>query len=553
MPRIYPFILTFLFLFLGSQATAADTLAVQAQASLVLSSQELKAILAMADQGDAVSQNYLGFLYATGQTVTKDEKTAFDWFRKAADQGYPEALGNLALMYERGIGVTKNLRTALDMHRRAAMAGYPISMKRLASLHEVGFVGEERDPIKAEMWETRYKEILKTGDLTGGAADPRKAAEKAPVKAQAEKTSAAVSSVNTPPQAAVAAQGDAQSKPASSSSLHGVKATEKFDFIQVGGEATAREATELMQKIIEKNLLSKNTHIELVCPDADSCLISIGPFSDTSDAALQLAKINASIKSDLAPSRAQRGARQESAPVASAPESPAPAIPVAPAPLQKSETAPAQPTLLPITPRQATVIPVGDTSAELVEAPLQDAKVVRSRYYFIQMNAKMGFEDSMPLTHTLFVKELVQKTYRVKIENMDGGDFRISIGPFNNAREATQQLQRINQQAFQSLSIVAFERLAPISGNEDYQPFIQINALPTLEEAIALTQTLREKEFLAAGRFVEIVNYAAGSYRVRFGPFKGVKDAAQNMQVLKGLKLLPILINLKRLVPVEGE
>ena len=88
MLRAYPLILTCLFLSLASQVEAADTPpASQTRASSAPSPQDLESIFAMAEQGDAGSQNYLGFLYATGQSVAKDEKAAFNWFKKAADKG----------------------------------------------------------------------------------------------------------------------------------------------------------------------------------------------------------------------------------------------------------------------------------------------------------------------------------------------------------------------------------------------------------------------------------------------------------------------------------
>ena len=40
-----------------------------------------------AEKGDADAQNELGFAYANGEGVVKNEAEAVKWYRKAADQG----------------------------------------------------------------------------------------------------------------------------------------------------------------------------------------------------------------------------------------------------------------------------------------------------------------------------------------------------------------------------------------------------------------------------------------------------------------------------------
>lgn len=723
MLRAYLFILAGLFLFPCSQVEAADiTPAPQARPSSVTSPQDLEAIYVMADQGDAGSQNYLGFLYATGQTVAKDEKTAFGWFQKAADQGHPEALGNLAMMYEKGLGVEKNLRTALALHRQAAMAGYSISMKRLASLYETGVMGEERDPIKAEMWKTRYKETLKASAPAAIDAAPRQAAGKALATAQVEKPASlkpATSSAKTSPQAATAsAPGDTQAQPVSPSSLNrasaastpyfiqvGGKATaretmevtqkiveknllpqnkkielvnpdgksylinigpfadehqaapykakimallnvapppdpaprppvqaapaqtaaappkapvvpamaipsqaqatqplpavktgsggrEKHHYVEVSGKATAREATELIRKIVERGLLPRNMHVELVNPEADNYRIRIGPFADAVDAAPQMAKTNAPVKSTLTPPNTPMDTSQELLPVTQAGTQPVPGASSSSA--QKQAIAPVQPKPLPVTAPKVVATPVasdispklvpmpvaipqrqeidtpqiasvavpkieaataaGDVPAMFAEGKPAATKTVRGRYYYILLNAQNTFEDSMFLTQFLFTKELVHETRRVKIENLDGQNFHVSIGPFSDIREANQQLQKINQQTFLESSIVTLETRVPVSGDGDYQPFIQIKIPGTLGNAVTLTQALVENELFAPKLFVEIAKFGAGNYLLRYGPFKGIKESDQGIQYLKKqFRVSPITINLERLVPVDGK
>ncbi len=53
-----------------------------------------------AEQGDAVVQISLGWMYEKGQGVEQDYTKAVSWYRKAAEQGYAEAQFNLGLIYD---------------------------------------------------------------------------------------------------------------------------------------------------------------------------------------------------------------------------------------------------------------------------------------------------------------------------------------------------------------------------------------------------------------------------------------------------------------------
>jgi TPR repeat protein len=59
----------------------------------------------LAEQGDAMAQTTLGFIYEHGQGVTQDSTQAASWFRKAAEQGRAAAQTALGVMYESGLGV----------------------------------------------------------------------------------------------------------------------------------------------------------------------------------------------------------------------------------------------------------------------------------------------------------------------------------------------------------------------------------------------------------------------------------------------------------------
>ena len=58
--------------------------------------------------GDARDQYILGYYYADGKGVMKDEVEAVKWYRKAADQGEALAQYNLGVRYANGEGVPKD-------------------------------------------------------------------------------------------------------------------------------------------------------------------------------------------------------------------------------------------------------------------------------------------------------------------------------------------------------------------------------------------------------------------------------------------------------------
>ena len=67
-----------------------------------------KQFLPLAEQGDAVAQLNLGFMYENGRGVPQDYGEAIRWYRQAAAQGYASAQYNLGLMYAYGIGVPQD-------------------------------------------------------------------------------------------------------------------------------------------------------------------------------------------------------------------------------------------------------------------------------------------------------------------------------------------------------------------------------------------------------------------------------------------------------------
>lgn len=86
---------------------------------------------ALAKNGNADAQNYLGYMYERGQGVKQDKAEAVAWYRKAADQGDAYAQNNLGWMYENGQGVKQDLVQAVAWYRKAAEQGHAYAQQNL--------------------------------------------------------------------------------------------------------------------------------------------------------------------------------------------------------------------------------------------------------------------------------------------------------------------------------------------------------------------------------------------------------------------------------------
>jgi TPR repeat protein len=104
-----------------------------------------------ADQNNALAQYNLGAAYASGSGVVKDETEALKWFRKAAEQNNADAQHNLGVIYAQGTIVPQNLAEALKWLRKAAEQNNPDAQSKLALMYALG-QGTARDPIQAHAW-----------------------------------------------------------------------------------------------------------------------------------------------------------------------------------------------------------------------------------------------------------------------------------------------------------------------------------------------------------------------------------------------------------------
>ena len=122
-------------------------------AVMVLSAQDdLDTLRQAADQGDASAQFNLGFMYADGRGVLKDEAEAVRWYRLAAEQGEAAAQVNLGFMYANGEGVLKDSVRAHMWFNIAGANGDEAARKKRDNL--------EDDMTRAEI--SRATELART-------------------------------------------------------------------------------------------------------------------------------------------------------------------------------------------------------------------------------------------------------------------------------------------------------------------------------------------------------------------------------------------------------
>jgi TPR repeat protein len=104
---------------------------------------------ALAQKGDIIAANNLGYLYDNGTGVPKDPAKAAYWYRKVAEAGAPIGQLNLGNAYLYGRGVDKDLVEAVKWLTLAAAGGDADARRALA--------GAEPLLTKDQLGEARYR------------------------------------------------------------------------------------------------------------------------------------------------------------------------------------------------------------------------------------------------------------------------------------------------------------------------------------------------------------------------------------------------------------
>lgn len=112
----------------------------------------LARLKAIAEDGYAPAQSYLGKLYETGQYgVSKNAVEARRWIERAAEGGDASAMQSLALYYFQGDGGPQDFAAAAGLFRKAAERGLVDSQYNLGLIYQSGS-GVERDLAEAYKW-----------------------------------------------------------------------------------------------------------------------------------------------------------------------------------------------------------------------------------------------------------------------------------------------------------------------------------------------------------------------------------------------------------------
>ncbi len=105
----------------------------------------------LAEQGDSLAQDSLGFMYSKGQGVPQDYAEAVKWYRKAAEQGEAPAQHGLGDMYSKGQGVPQDYAEAVKWYRKAAEQGAARAQNDLGFMYHKGR-GVTQDYVQAHNW-----------------------------------------------------------------------------------------------------------------------------------------------------------------------------------------------------------------------------------------------------------------------------------------------------------------------------------------------------------------------------------------------------------------
>ena len=120
----------------------------------------LRLVRPLADQGNALAQYKLGYMYDNGEGVPQNYAEAMKWYRLAAEQGDADAQTSLGSMYDNGAGVPQNYAEAMKWYRLAAEQGDADAQTSLGYMYGNG-EGVPQNYAEAMKW---YRLAAEQGD-----------------------------------------------------------------------------------------------------------------------------------------------------------------------------------------------------------------------------------------------------------------------------------------------------------------------------------------------------------------------------------------------------
>ncbi|MDA1185472.1 MAG: tetratricopeptide repeat protein [Acidobacteria bacterium] len=111
----------------------------------------LTEVIRMAELGDAAAQYNVGFSYAYGTGLPRNDERAVAWYRLAAEQGHAAAQHHLGVMYANGEGTPQDFTEAIEWLRKAAAQNYSTARYYLGVMYANG-EGVPQDDGDALAW-----------------------------------------------------------------------------------------------------------------------------------------------------------------------------------------------------------------------------------------------------------------------------------------------------------------------------------------------------------------------------------------------------------------
>mmetsp|Transcript_27364 Transcript_27364/g.38179 ORF Transcript_27364/g.38179 Transcript_27364/m.38179 type:complete len:292 (-) Transcript_27364:149-1024(-) len=109
-----------------------------------------------------MAMSSLAVCYAKGVGVDKNQKKAFEYFKKAAEIGNPTDICNLGVCYKKGMGCEKDFKKAVELYKKAAKMGDAAALTNLGVCYFNG-TGTPKDSAKAISY---WKEAAELGNPT---------------------------------------------------------------------------------------------------------------------------------------------------------------------------------------------------------------------------------------------------------------------------------------------------------------------------------------------------------------------------------------------------
>ena len=133
--------------------------------------EEVKAMRARAEGGDAEAMRMLGYCYCRGEMgLAEDSKQAADWWQRGHDLGHATCTADLGACYARGEGVEMNKTYAVHLFSIAAKGGSEAGCSNLARAFAAGLKGLPQNAREATRW-FRAMESATARDAGDGARD----------------------------------------------------------------------------------------------------------------------------------------------------------------------------------------------------------------------------------------------------------------------------------------------------------------------------------------------------------------------------------------------